>query len=166
MPASFFQMLEGALSYRPKSRSTAGELIQGEFAQFHIHHDETETVPSDDDEDDGLVESADDALPRRSVARTKSVLLDGAVGRHSSFLGYQRFERSVTTLLATLLPKDQCKELVTTLRSRHQRHSEENRETVTTQPTQSSNASKLQVIPLQELVKVVEGMNTKESIER
>ena len=40
MPSSFYEMLEGALSYRHKERSEAGQLMKGEFSQFHIHHAE------------------------------------------------------------------------------------------------------------------------------
>lgn len=157
MPDSFFEMLEGAMKYRPKTRCTAGELLEGEFAQFHIHHDENQTATSEDEQDDALVESADDFPPRKSMARTKSVLLQGAVGRHSTFLGYQSFERSLTTLLATMLPKEQCKNLVTTLRG--QSHTEY----VNRQDAKITNASKLQVIPVSELVKVIEEMGTNES---
>jgi hypothetical protein len=157
MPDSFFEMLEGAMKYRPKTRCTAGELLEGEFAQFHIHHDENQTATSEDEQDDALVESADDFPPRKSMARTKSVLLQGAVGRHSTFLGYQSFERSLTTLLATMLPKEQCKNLVTTLRG--QSHTE----SVNRQDAKITNASKLQVIPVSELVKVIEEMGTNES---
>lgn len=161
MPDSFFVMLEGAMKYRPKARSTAGELLQGEFVQFHINHAENDTESTGDDDDDCVVESTDDLPPRRSIARTKSVLLEGAVGRHSSFLGYQSFERSLTTLLATMLPKDQCKKLVTTLRSHHQSNPEENGESTAVK----NNASKLQVIPVIKMVKIIEEMETKEAAE-
>ncbi|ACI65040.1 predicted protein, partial [Thalassiosira pseudonana CCMP1335] len=40
MPDSFYDMLEGALAFRHKSRLDAGQLMKGEFAQFHIHHAE------------------------------------------------------------------------------------------------------------------------------
>jgi hypothetical protein len=159
MPDSFFEMLEGAMKYRPKTRSTAGELLQGEFAQFHFHHDESQTATSEDEQDDAVIESADDVPPRKSIARTKSVLLEGAVGRHSTFLGYQSFERSLTTLLATMLPKDQCKILVTALRSQSYT------ESVNEQDAKIPNASKLQVIPVSELVKVIEEMGTNQSAE-
>jgi hypothetical protein len=170
MPDSFYQMLEGAMTYRPKSRSTAGQLLQGEFAQFHIHHDENKTIPSDDDEEDVVEESADDLPPRRFIAKTKSVLLEGSVSRHSSFLGYQTFERSLTALLATILPNDQCKTLVTTLRGHNESHkiddaTKEEKTEVDDGNKKGTNASKLQVIPINELVNVIQEMNTKESSE-
>lgn len=164
MPESFFEMLEGALTYRPKHRSTAGELLQGEFPQFHLHHDETQTIPSEEDEEDTVVESADDLPSRRSIGRTKSVLLEGAVGRHSTFLGYQSFERSLTTLLATMLPKDQCKQLVDTLRTTSAECKQTDANHDNTKES-AKNASKLQVIPVQDLVKVIADMNTKDSTE-
>ena len=165
MPESFFEMLEGALTYRPKYRSTAGQLLKGEFAQFHLHHDETKTIPSEDDEEDAVVESTDDITPRRSIGRTKSVLLEGSVGRHSTFLGYQSFERSLTALLATMLPKDQCKQLVDILRSSStgSKPTDANLDKKGTSAVE--NSSKLQVISVKDLVKVIDGMNTNESTE-
>ncbi|KAK1747691.1 serine/threonine-protein kinase [Skeletonema marinoi] len=43
MPDSFYDMLEGALTYKHKVRSTAGQLMNGEFAQFHIQHGSQES---------------------------------------------------------------------------------------------------------------------------
>ena len=186
MPNSFYQMLEGALVYRPKGRSNADQLMNGEFAQFHIAHGENPAAHDDDDDDveedpDAVEESADD-LPklRPSMAKTKSVLLTGAVGRHSVFLGYQAFERNVTTILATMLPKDQCKTLMTTLRNYHPTHAEGSNANVanseskdqeekkddvgTTQNVaKRTNASKLQVLPVKELMLLLDGLDTAES---
>ena len=39
--------------------------------------------------------------------------------RHNAYLGYQRFERSVTTVLATMLTKDTFRKFLMLLRERH-----------------------------------------------
>ena len=160
MPDSFYAMLEGALRYVPKTRSTAGQLLKGEFAQFHLHHDEEQTLTASDDED-AVVESADDLPPRRSIARTRSILIEGAVDRHSTYLGYQSFERSLTTLLAAMLPQEQCKELV--LKLRESKSAEKDTIDAKKEGTPKTNESKLQVIPVKDLVKVIQDMGTKES---
>jgi hypothetical protein len=46
------------------------------------------------------------------------VLLEGSVHRHNAYLGYQKFERSVTTVLATMLSKETCRLLLNGLRER------------------------------------------------
>eukprot|EP00956_Cyclotella_meneghiniana_P023632 scaffold46412_cov66-Cyclotella_meneghiniana.AAC.8 len=161
MPDSFYAMLEGALRYVPKTRSTAGQLLKGEFAQFHLHRDEEQTLTASDDDEDAVVESADDLPPRRSIARTRSILIEGAVDRHSTYLGYQSFERSLTTLLAAMLPQEQCKELV--LKLRESKSAEKDTIDVKKEGTPKTNESKLQVIPVKDLVKVIQDMGTKES---
>lgn len=50
--------------------------------------------------------------------KTQSVLLEGSVLRHQSYLGYQKFERAVTTLLATVLSRSQFRDLLSTLSDR------------------------------------------------
>ena len=161
MPDSFYAMLEGALRYVPKTRSTAGQLLKGEFAQFHINHDEEQTLTPSEEEGDAVVESADDLPPRRSIARTRSILIEGAVDRHSTYLGYQSFERSLTTLLAAMLPQEQCKELV--LKLRELKSVETANSDNEKGETPRTNESKLQVIPVKDLVKVIKNMSTKES---
>ena len=168
MPESFFEMLEKALTYRPKARSTAGQLLKGEFAQFHLHQDETKTVPSEDDEEkkeDAVAESADNLSPRRSIGKTTSVLLKEAVGRHSTFLGYQSFERHLTALLATMLPKDQCKQFLDILRSSSTEFKPTDANLDDKEASAVVNLSKLQVVSVKDLVKVIHDMNTKEAAE-
>jgi hypothetical protein len=176
MPNSFYEMLEGALAYRPKSRLNAGQLLKGEFAQFHLVHGNKGVSSLDDSEDDAVEESIDD-LPTH-LSRTKSVLLKGSVIRHNTFLGYRSFERTVTAVLATMLPKEQRKQLVINLRNRHQSHAQESNgdmvddfkkelksdDVGTNQNVVTwTNASSLQVVPVKDLVKVIQELNTEES---
>jgi len=101
-------MLDGLLVYRQKKRKSAGELLDCEFLQFHkavfsveqiaMHANQDEDKPSD--------------LKRPTFGKTKSISLRGSVGRHSMFLDYQKYQRSLTTLLATLLNKKELSELM------------------------------------------------------
>ncbi len=106
---------------------------------------------------------------------TQSVLLEGSVGRHTANLGYQKFERSVTTILATMLSKEECTKLLLLLRE--QPHREEldektKKETGNVENVQSINdaaaGKKLQVVTIEVLLELLGGMqveNTKEVTE-
>jgi serine/threonine protein kinase len=96
LPDSFYDMLEGLLVYKHKLRKTAGELLQHEFVQFHKSAFSVENI---------LLEAANAPIVDGSKSRTHSVAIRGSVGRHTLFLDFQKFERSLTTLLATLLTK-------------------------------------------------------------
>jgi len=171
MPDSYYDMLEGALSYKHKTRSTAGQLMAGEFAQFHIQHDSKETngtisfldiAAEAAGETNGA--QAQPATPNK--ARTKSVLLEGSVYRHNAYLGYQRFERSVTTVLATMLSKAHAIQLLTLIEEESKRESTKNGNVfeqaieVDSNNTVSikTNKEKLQVITIESLLGVLEIM--------
>ena len=128
----------------------AGQLMQCEFAQFHLHHHHegqqqqqtrktTETKRGNGGiERHGIIsitEVANEAaggngelredhhLPEMTISgprKTQSVLLEGSVSRHNIYLGYQKFERSVTTILATMLSKETCTRLLLLLRGEEQ----------------------------------------------
>lgn len=123
MPDSFLDMLDLLLCFKHKRRKSAGEMLSHEFVQFHKTHS-----------DQGL--SLDDIVAAASVTNTPavtamenntnsaagtkgrpllSISLHGSVRRHSVFLSYQQFERSVTTLLATLVSKKDLSVLIQTL---------------------------------------------------
>jgi calcium-dependent protein kinase len=119
MPDSFLDMLELLLCFKHKRRKAAREMLSHDFVQFHKTHS-----------DQGL--SLDDVVAAASVAVTtmeinddsaagttgrplQSISLRGSVRRHSVFLNYQQFERSVTTLLATLVSKKDLSILIQTL---------------------------------------------------
>ncbi|KAL3797643.1 hypothetical protein HJC23_013475 [Cyclotella cryptica] len=172
-----FNILQRALTYRPKSRSNAGQLLKGEFVQFHISHGHKGESSLNDNEEDDIEESTDD-LPTHTLSRTKSVLLEGSVIRHNTFLGYQSFERTVTAVLATMLPKEQRKQLVTNLWNHQQRNEHEStfdviddfkKEEKTgdfgTNPNvvKRTNASSLRVVPIKDLIEIIRELNTEES---
>lgn len=135
MPESFYEMLEEALVYRYKQRVDAGKLMNCEFSQFHhVHHNETGgggrgkspgAISIHEIAAEAAREHAGDTVPEMgngsgsATRRTTSVLLEGSVHRHNAYLGYQKFERSVTTVLATMLTKDTFRKFLLLLRERH-----------------------------------------------
>ncbi len=149
MPDSFYDMLEGALAYKHKVRSTAGQLMNGEFAQFHIQHDPQ----------DNATEAVQEAPA--SPARTKSVLLEGSVSRHSVYLGYQKFERSVTTILATMLSKENARRLLALLDEESKKESTKNGNAFGDEAIEEpltdlkTNKEKLQVVTIANLLDVL-----------
>jgi hypothetical protein len=52
------------------------------------------------------------------MGRSQSIRLSGSVQRHTLMLGYQKFERSVTTLLATMLDRNEYDHLLELLDAR------------------------------------------------
>ncbi|KAL7535020.1 hypothetical protein ACHAXR_008017 [Thalassiosira sp. AJA248-18] len=176
MPDSFYEMLEGALVYRHKQRMDAGQLMQCEFSQFHIHHKEQGqggtacTISIHDIAADAAREHSDGVSEMsntpRSLKKTTSVLLEGSVSRHNAYLGYQKFERSVTTVLATMLSKGTCQSLLLKLREtvevRENAESvssvastEKKEEAKDSRSNSKANADKLQVVRIKVLLEVL-----------
>jgi len=138
LPDSFFDLLEACLNYKHKARLTAADLMKHEFVQFH----KLSNLPIDDAEDkdvneaeeeeglelndilaaaggDGTVKfSADVSEPSNKYSKIKSYKnltsrsLRGSVQRHSMYANWAKFERSVTTLLATVLSQEEYEELI------------------------------------------------------
>lgn len=170
MPESFYTMLEGAMAYRHKSRKDAGQLMNCEFSQFHIHHKEGNMPEGTISIHDIAAEAADHTTEMNkdfsgsiSNTTTKSVLLEGSVTRHNAYLGYQKFERSVTTLLATMLSKDTCKRLLALLREQNKKKGddevEEEQNIDDSQvDTRKKNVEKLQVVTIKVLLEVLSGI--------
>lgn len=170
MPDSYYEMLEGALSYKHKVRSTAGQLMNGEFAQFHIQHGSQEsngTISIHDIAAEAANGTTD--LQEQSVTRTKSVLFEGSVHRHNAYLGYQKFERSVTTMLATMLTKEHARQLLTLIEQESKKESTKNGNTFENEEPIEVNANgvplktnkeKLQVLTIASLLDVLQSMKT------
>ena len=116
MPESFYELLEGCLTYRHKRRPSAGEMIQWEFVQFHKEHEEGNMMLSLDDI--AAVAASKPAENKKPAMRTTSISLKGSVDRHNLFLGFKKYERSLTALLATMLSKGDLQKLIEILRNR------------------------------------------------
>ena len=121
--------------------------------------------------DDNIIDRRDDdgesefmallSSPSSSMKpkRTMSVLLEGSVNRHNVYLGYQKFERSVTTVLATMLARDTCQQLLLLLQERHVattngRHNSSTELDITTS-SHVTNNKKLQVVPIKSLLELL-----------
>lgn len=200
LPDSFYDMLEGALCYASSKRLDARQLLQCEMAQFHIQHAtqkkisggqisiteivaDAAAVGDGDDDDDNIIDRRDDddgeskfmallsSPSTMKPKRTMSVVLEGSVNRHNVYLGYQKFERSVTTVLATMLTRETCQQLLLLLQERHDatngRHNSSTELDSTTGSHVTTN-KKLQVVPIKKLLmllgtmSVVSSSNNKE----
>jgi hypothetical protein len=109
---SFFDMMNKLLEYRHKKRISADEILDHEFLQFHKVALSVEQIAIHASQNEDQATDMTKQFPR---GRTTSVSLRGSVGRHSMFLDYQKYQRSLTTLLATLLNKTELAELVRVL---------------------------------------------------
>mmetsp|Transcript_50578 Transcript_50578/g.107744 ORF Transcript_50578/g.107744 Transcript_50578/m.107744 type:complete len:482 (+) Transcript_50578:129-1574(+) len=87
MPETYYEMMNKMLTYRYKGRTSAGELLNNEFVAFHKALENK--VPS----------------KRMSMMRTKSVLLTGTGENAAVAFGFVKFQRSLTTILATMLER-------------------------------------------------------------
>ena len=104
MPDTFYDLLEQLLVYKYKQRKSAGQLLNHGFIQLHKDVFSVENV---------ILEATNPELADGSrIARTQSFAIRGSVGRHTMVLDYQKFERSLTTLLATLLTRKELENFV------------------------------------------------------
>jgi serine/threonine protein kinase len=95
--------------------------------------------------------------------RTMSVVLEGSVNRHNVYLGYQKFERSVTTVLATMLARETCQQLLLLLQERHDatigNHKSNTELDTTTSSSHVTTNKKLQVVPIKTLLNLLGTMS-------
>ena len=121
MPETYYEMLEGLLVYRHKKRKTATEMLSHEFVTFHKDLEEEvdgisfEAIAATAASAGG--DTKEQSLTKKK-GRSQSIRLGGSVARHTLMLGYQKFERSVTTLLATMLDGNEFTRLVKMLGER------------------------------------------------
>jgi hypothetical protein len=105
-------------------------MLQHEFVQFHKTHTDTglsieEIVAAANSPEDtslnpyitGDSQNNNDSTTGRRNRPLQSICMTGSIRRHNAFLNYQQFERSVTTLLATLLCNSDLSELLKELES-------------------------------------------------
>mmetsp|Transcript_19777 Transcript_19777/g.22290 ORF Transcript_19777/g.22290 Transcript_19777/m.22290 type:complete len:541 (-) Transcript_19777:47-1669(-) len=78
LPDSFYVMLNQLLEYKHKIRKKASVILESDFVRFH-----------------------------KFASSVDNSNIIGSVGRHALFLDYQKFERCLTTLLATMLTKSE-----------------------------------------------------------
>jgi hypothetical protein len=144
--------------------------MNGEFAQFHIHHSSQENgtisildVAAEAAGGESRTQG-NSATPKKRA--TKSVLLEGSVYRHNAYLGYQKFERSVTTVLATMLCKENSKALLTLIEEEGMKDSVKNGDNfgdaieveMSGKVSVKTNKEKLQVVTIETLIDVLESI--------
>jgi serine/threonine protein kinase len=152
MPESYYDMLEELLTYQPKYRKTAGEMMTHPFVTFHqdLAKEEAEEAQAGPEK-------------RPSMFRRQSCVLTGTAQRHNAMLGYKKFERSLTALLATMLSQPELQRLVDML-TKTQNELVEGIEDETEATTgsdsetlgRSTGLGQLGTIPLDRLIKLVE----------
>mmetsp|Transcript_17911 Transcript_17911/g.44272 ORF Transcript_17911/g.44272 Transcript_17911/m.44272 type:complete len:582 (+) Transcript_17911:88-1833(+) len=134
MPDSFVEMMDALLVYRHKARKTAEELLDLEFVQFH----------KDAFSIDQIAMQAHQDGPQGSSNQRMSVSIKGSVSRHTIMLDYQKYQRSLTTLLATLLDKKELLTFVVDVEDKVKDKQEED-------AINTSLGMQLDVIPINEL---------------
>jgi calcium-dependent protein kinase len=147
MPESYYQLLEELLQYRHKVRKSAGELLHHDFVQLH-------KKGGVDDDDDNNNNKDDRNSNNKTILRKKdkdSSVLTGSVRRHVAFLDYVKFERSVTTLIATMVPSEEFANLIRTLTT------SKSKTTTTTTTTTTDNI--LNIVPISELMEKLKDRN-------
>jgi serine/threonine protein kinase len=110
MPNSYYEMLDGLLTHNWKQRKTAGEVLTQDFVQFNKDLEE--------ESKDDAVELPVPSSRSQRMKRTSSFVLPGTVKRHSVFLDFKTFERSLTTVLATMLERTDLHMLIAILDDR------------------------------------------------
>lgn len=116
MPDSFYELLEGLLTYRHKRRPSAGQMLKSDFVQFHKEYEEGNLLSLDEVAAAAASKPSSGGTIGRS--RTTSISLKGSVDRHNLFLGFKKYERSLTALLATMLSKKELNTVISLLRSK------------------------------------------------
>lgn len=155
LPPSYFEMLDMLLTYRHRDRKNADVVMENsEFVKFYQPAEEAE---DDEDEEEGVLtlediqkeaQTFDHTLGGSTGAnnsssfdrrRTHRTALEGSTRHHYLYLGFQKFERSLTTLLAATLTAESYGDLVKRLNTRFKAGST------------SYNDRKLKVIKVSEL---------------
>ena len=113
LPESFFEMLEKLLTYKRKDRVSAEDIRNCEFAALFRSDSDTQkpldisTVIAD--------AQAFNQNPQGGSVSNKGTKIIGSVSRHASYLDYHKFERAVSTLLATVLSSKEYEDLLENL---------------------------------------------------
>ena len=88
MPDTYYAMLDKMLTYRWKRRNSAAQLLEDdEFVLFH----------------QALTGTVEDK--RRSLGRTKSVVLKGTGENAAVAYGFMKFQRALTTIIAAMMER-------------------------------------------------------------
>jgi serine/threonine protein kinase len=117
LPKSYFEMLDELLTYRQKQRKSGVEILKMDFVVFHMDLEEEGAEEEEGGDEVSEIPAKPSARKSRMV-RTPSTAVLGSVGRHSAFLDFKTFERSLTTCLATMLDSNELGKLMSILQER------------------------------------------------
>jgi serine/threonine protein kinase len=136
MPAEFFEMLGQVLTVKAKNRAMAKTVLNCDFIRFHMDHSKQMTS--------------------NSLSEGKSFVVTGAASAHIQKIEYIKFERSVSTLLATMLIRTDLKTLLAKIDL-----------VITSSPVQfteemKANKKRLQIIKIQDLINILKEMKLTE----
>jgi serine/threonine protein kinase len=137
MPDSFVDLLDCLLIYRHKQRKTAAELLDHEFVKFHQSAFSMEQIALEAQQDTNQPPSR----------KKMSVSIKGSVNRHTQILDYHKYQRGMTTLIATLLDKKELGQLMAVLDERVNERKEE---------SGKARGMQLGVIPINEMRQIME----------
>mmetsp|Transcript_9539 Transcript_9539/g.13522 ORF Transcript_9539/g.13522 Transcript_9539/m.13522 type:complete len:669 (+) Transcript_9539:125-2131(+) len=141
LPDSFFQMLEMCLTYKQKHRKYAKDILKCDFVNFYHTHEQKLSDSSKETSVSPITANLEEEKSLIYQLRRKgSMLIKGIINNHTAYLKYEKFERSVTTLLATILSKEQLSKLIEEVDNyidiHHSHHPKE--DAFQTDPNQSS----------------------------
>jgi len=131
LPESYYQLVNDCLVYKHRHRPTAAQLQDYEFCQLHQQQQQPHLTLDD------VAATAQESRPS----------LAGTVLRHTLFLGFKQYERSVTTLLAALLSKKELTTLVASLKT----HTEAQPQEEVKDDDEKGVSKNLQVVSVQHL---------------
>lgn len=98
MPTTYGDMINALLTYKPKQRTPTCDVVQYEFPRMH-----QELLLTQNNVDVKTTTRRKTA----SLQRTPSVLFPQTGKRHSAYMDYKKYERAVTTILATIPSPDE-----------------------------------------------------------
>ncbi len=152
LPDSYFKMLSQLLTYKSKQRVSAKDLLENdEFVNFHKKTS------------DGALQvsaQADQVSPLQPFVKRTSSILSSTSYKHSAYLQYEKFERSVTALLAAILSQKQLSELVEKLgKSASENDSSEDPSRFT---SETANRLRLKVITIGKLKHILDELEQQE----
>ena len=139
LPESYYKMLKELIEYKHKKRKFANQILEkSDFVRFHKF--------------------------ASSVERSNII---GSVGRHSLFLDYQKFERCLTTLLATMLSKSELTVFVETVQHelREKLKKEEEKKLANEEKEEESIETPPNIPPIQDKSKSLDVINVGRVIE-
>jgi len=163
IPDSFIDLLDKLLVYKHKHRPSTGELLNHDFVQFHLKQSKTSISISDIVADSKKATTQTVGEQKAGAKPLSNNLFNESIKKHTIFVRYQEFERSVATLLATMMFRRDFNTLIERLDNEYEISQSSHRNSLN---ETAALGTKLQVITIKNLKKVLTSMNQKECVEQ